>query len=151
MIMVYHCTVCGKEFQNKSGMIHIVCRDCIERIGKQWADTVRGKHIRMSRCIVCGSTIQNKQYKMTCSVKCAHIMEFVRDRYRASHLRNNKIKKQKIMECSERRRNKQDSLNTFIANIPKGLSYGKAKAMKYFGLRVVGYKYDKHHDVIIKL
>lgn len=133
------CGICGKTFV-PSSKCHKYCENCRERIKKAYANRIEHEKDAGPRttCMVCGKVIDRKMYRseLVCSIKCAHVLYAVTDKWRAKRRGVTKRKYVKTHEPPRKRHPKKNKrLDADIAEARKlGLSYGMYMVQKREGV-----------------
>lgn len=129
------CGICGETFVPSSNC-QKYCNDCRERIKKTYAERIENNDTtRRETCMVCGAVIDRDAYNsdVVCSIKCAHILYAITDKWRAKRRGTEKRKYVKTHEPHRVRRKKKpvSHLGEDIAQSrAMGMSYGKYMAWK---------------------
>ena len=133
------CGICGETFVPSSNC-QKYCNDCKDRIKKEYAKRIENEDTtRRETCLCCGKVIDRKAYnsKLACSIRCAHILYAVTDKWRTVRRGVTKRKYVKTHEPTRMKRHpkKNNCLDADIAEARKlGLSYGMYMVQKREGV-----------------
>ena len=123
------CGICGETFVPSSNC-QKYCNDCKDRIKKEYAKRIESEDTtHRVTCMVCGKVIDRKAYnsKLACSIRCAHILYAVTDKWRTMRRGTTKRKYVKTHEPHRVNRKKKpySHLDQDVAEARRrGVSYG---------------------------
>ena len=136
-----HCGICGREFISKGGRKY--CEECRQRIIAEYAFRVEHEEQAAPRktCIVCGKAIDHVVYdsETVCSVKCAHTLYAITDKWRAKRRRGQaKRTYHRSYELEPPKKRKPLKIESHLGQDiqearKRGLEYGAYMAMKKWG------------------